>query len=246
MESTEKNNRAVTDDGRWQSLYKIGGISALLIAVFLLGEIIVYSIVPNPNSITGYMELFIKSPLFGLLHFDLLGMVSYLLFIPVILSFYTILKRNSESLTIIATVLFFIGIAVFYSTNTAFSMLSLSKQYALAETDAARSMILASFQSMVTLFKVQAFMVSYVLVSAAWFMIGCIMLRSTLFNKFTSWMGILAGASGIIAEILENTSKAFVEIAIAFYFAAIVFLLIWIVITGRKLLYESTENKSDF
>ncbi len=240
-----------TSDNRWKSLYKIGGISAMVIVFLLLGEVFVYSVMPNPSSTAGYLELFQDNSLFGLLHFDLLGMISYLLFIPIILSLFMVLRSVNESIMLIATVLFFVGIAVFYATNTSFSMLSLSKQYSVAETDVERSMLLASFHAMVTLFKVQAFMVSYIIVSAAWLMIGCVMLWSILFNRFTSYMGILAGATGIIAEILENTSKALLGVAIAFYFAAIVFLFIWVLITGRKLLYigvnlDKTDNKTKY
>lgn len=231
----------IASDTRWYGLHKIGGISAIVIAILLLGEVFVYSVMPNPSSTIGYIELFIKNSLFGLLHFDLLGMISYFLFIPVILSLYMVLKQKSESVALIATVLFFIGIVDFFATNTAFSMLSLSKQYSLAETEAKKAMLLASCQTMITLFKVQAFMISYIIVSAAWSMIGIVMLWSKLFNKFTSWMGILAGATGIIAEILENTSKSLLVVAIAFYFAAIVFLFIWVLQTGRKLLSIGTN-----
>jgi len=187
-----------TFEGRWKSLHIIAGIAAMAIALLLLGEVYVYSVIPNPLTTNGYLDLFLKNPLFGLLHFDLLGMISYLLFIPFALSLYMVLKEKDEYLTLIATVLFFVGIAVFYATNTNFSMLSLSKQYALAETDMERTMLLASFQTMVTLFKVQAFMLSYIIVSTAWLLIG---------------------------------------FAIAFYFAAIVFLFIWVLFTGRKLVY---------
>ncbi|MHB9056858.1 MAG: DUF4386 domain-containing protein [Paludibacteraceae bacterium] len=226
-----------TNEGHWKSLYKIAGIAAIAIALLLLGEVYVYSIIPNPSTTIGYMELFLKNPLFGLLHFDLLGMISYLLFIPFTLSLYRVLKEKNESVTLIATVLFFVGIVVFFSTNTTFPMLSLSKQYALAGTDTERAMLLASFQTMVTLFKIQAFMLSYIIVSIAWLMIGFVMLQSKNFNKFTSIMGILTGASGIIAELVENTARALLGVAIAFYFAAIVFLFIWVLLTGRKLLY---------
>jgi hypothetical protein len=224
-----------TYDGRWKSLHKMAGIASIAIVLLLLGEVYVYSVIPNPSTTIGYMELFLKNPLFGLLHFDLLGIISYLLFIPFILSLYEVLKGKNEYITLIATVLFFIGIIVFFSTNTTFSMLSLSKQYALAGTDAERVILLASFQTMVTLFKVQAFMLSYIIVSIAWLVLGFVMFQSKHFNKFTSFMGILAGASGIIAELFENISKSLLAVAIAFYFAAIVFLFIWVLLTGRKL-----------
>lgn len=73
-------------------------------------------------------------------------------------------------------------------------------------------------------------------------MIGFVMVRSKIFPTFTSMMGILAGASGIIAEVSENSSEALVGVAIAFYFAAIVFLFLWVVLTGQKLLSSAVSH----
>jgi hypothetical protein len=250
IQNTDNNIQLETLYERWKNLHKISGISTLVILVLLLGEVVVYAVLPSPSSTIECIELFIRKPLFGLLHFDLLGMISYLLFIPLMLSLYTILRRNSESVSLIATVLFLVGIAVFFASNTAFSLLSLIKQYAVAVTETEKAMLMASCHATITLFNVQAFMISYIIISAAWVMISIVMLWSGLFNRFTAYMGILAGASGIIAEILENTSKLFINVAVAFYFAAIVFLFIWVLLTGRKLLsigaiLHTTDNQNN-
>ncbi len=239
------NDQPETVDDRWRALYRLGGVSARIIAVLLLGEVAVYSVVPNPGTPLEHIEMFLDSPLLGLLFFDLLGMVAYLFFIPVILSLYMALRRQNESIMLIATVLFFIGVAAFFATNTGFSMLSLSKQYAMAKTEAEQKILLSSCQAMVTLFDVNAFLVSYVIVSAAWLMIGCVMLQSHAFGRFTAYMGILSGASGIIAEILENTSTALIGVAIAFYFAAIVFLFLWMLRSGSRLRHLGSGPKRE-
>ena len=219
----------------WLSLHKMAGISATMIAALLVGEVVVYAVIPSPSSAKECLNLFLESPLFGLLHFDLLGMLSYIFFTPLILSLYRILREYNASVMLVATVLFFVGIAVFFSSNTAFSMLSLSRTYAIAGSEADRAVIVASFQTLLVLFKVQAFMISYILVSTAWFIMGWVMLTSGRFGRFTAWMGMLAGASGVVAEILENVSGIFREAAIACYFAAIVFLIIWVVVLAKQL-----------
>ena len=80
-------------DPRWRTLYKLGGVSALVIAVLLIGEIFVYAIVPNPSTPAEHFELFRNNALVGLLFFDLLGMACYLFFIPFILSLYLLLRQ---------------------------------------------------------------------------------------------------------------------------------------------------------
>lgn len=223
-------------DNRWSNLCKLGGIASFVIVLILIGEILVYAIIPDRSAPNEIIALFQQAPLAGLLFFDLLGMISYILFIPLIISLYVVLRKLNETIMILATLLFLIGVAVFFANNTGFSVLSLSHQFDMARTQEEMDMILAACQTMITTFDVNAFMISYVIVSAAWTMIAFVMLRSTLFSGITAYAGILAGLSGIIAEILENTSKALLMVAISFYFAAIIFLGIWVFFTGKRLM----------
>jgi hypothetical protein len=137
----------------------------------------------------------------------------------------------------VATALFFLGIADFFATNTAFPVLSLSRQFAAATTEAERATLLAAGQAMFTLFNENAFLVSYVIVSAAWTMIAGVMLRSGLFSRLTGYAGVVAGAAGIAAVVLEHAAvtDSLLTIAIALYFAALVSLFLWVVLTGRRL-----------
>jgi hypothetical protein len=247
--SQAKQNQ-VTDtetvDLNWKSLYKAGGVAALIIAVLLLCEIIVFSVWPQPTTVIGYFKLFNDNWFIGLLDLDLLGMIAYVLFIPVILALYMALKRVGESLLLIATALFFVGITVFFSTNTAFPMLSLSDQYATAATDAQRSMFLAAGQAMLTTFNITTFQESYIIVSTSWLMISVVMLRGIIFSKTTAYSGIMAGATGIGAVMLEHMPVIgdLFALIVAVYFAAIVFLAMWVILTGRRLYQLGTENNT--
>lgn len=232
----EQTTQLQTPDSRWNRLYKLGGVAAIVIAVLLIGEIVVYATIPSPITVPEHFDLFIQDPLVGLLNFDLLGMIAYIFFVPTILAIYVALRRDSEAWMAVATVLFFVGIADFFATNTGFPMLSLSNQYALATTDAEREMLLAAGKAMITLFDESAFLVSYVIVSASWVIMSAVMFRSSVFSRFTGLMGMLAGIAGIVAVVLEHIT--FVDalmIAIALYFAAIVFLFLWVLLAGRQL-----------
>jgi uncharacterized membrane protein HdeD (DUF308 family) len=90
---------------------------------------------------------------------------------------------------------------------------------------------------MFSLFNENAFLISYVLVSGSWALISAVMLRSQLFSRFNSWSGLLAGAAGIVAVILEHAStrSSVLNVAIGFYFAAIVLLFVWVLGVGRRL-----------
>jgi hypothetical protein len=214
----------------------MGGVSALVIAVLLLGEIAVYAVLPRAGTALEHFQIFRENGLAGLLTLDLLGMISYLLFVPLILALYMLLRRSSEAVMLVATAFFFVGIADFFATNTAFPVLTLSSQYAAAQTEAERAMFLAAGQTMLALFNENAFLVSYVIVSLAWTMVAAVMLCSAVFSRFTAWVGVLAGASGILAVVLEHTpGQGLLFIAIALYFSAIVFLFLWTLLTGLRL-----------
>ncbi len=233
----KRNIESESLDPRWRGLRKLGGVSALVIAPLLLGEVAVYALQLRAATALDAIRLFNESWIAGLLTFDLLGMFSYLLFVPVILALYLILRRTAEGITLVAAVLFFVGIASFFATNTAFPMLTLAQHYEAAATEAERAMNLAAGESMLTLFNENAFLVTYVIVSGSWAMISAVMLKGGPFGRPTAWAGILAGGTGIVAVVCEHALPAgVIGIAIAFYFAAIVFLLAWVVLVGRRLL----------
>lgn len=229
------NNRTATY--KWRGLYTMGGYSALMISVLLLGEIAAYAVLPRTSNALGNFELFRINWFAGLLTFDLLGIIAYLLFIPTILAIYVTVRQESEAIMAVATVLFFIGISEFFATNTGLSMLSLSGRYAAASTETEKAALLAAGEAMLTLFNENAFLLSYVFVSFAWAMISVVMLRSKVFGRINSIAGILAGLSGILAVFLEHVLQAkAIFIAVTFYFAAIVFLVVWIILAGQRLL----------
>ncbi len=233
-------------DPRWQGLDKMGGVAALIIAVLLLGEIVVYASFPQPATVHAHFALFHDNWLLGLLTLDRLGMIAYLLFIPTILALYLALRPTNESVMLVATVLFFVGIADFFATNTAFSVLALSTQYAAATSATERATLLAAGQAMFTLFNENAFLVSYVLVSAAWTLMAGVMRRSPRFDRRTAYAGILAGGAGIATVILEPiaTLGAFFVLAIALYFAALVFLFIWMEDVLKEVVQDSSSTSA--
>ena len=201
MKREEKLTHQATNvdvrDPIWGRLYTVGGAAGLIVAALLVLEFVIFIIWPQPswpqpNSVLDWFTLFQRNRLIGLLDMDLVGVVAYVLLIPTLLALYVTLRRVSASFTAIATVLFFVGIAMYFATNTLFSMLALSDQYAAATTDAQRSLTLAAGQALLTMFYVSAFQESYVIVSVALLLISIVMLRGAVFTKATAYVGILA------------------------------------------------------
>ena len=221
---------------RWAGLRRAGGVAALVVAALLVGEIAVYALLSRPRTVLEHLTLLHDDPLAGLLTLDLLGMVAYVALVPTVLALHVTLRPVAPGRSAVGTALFFVGVASFFGSNTAFSVLDLSARYHAATSDQERTALLAAGQALFTLFNENAFLVSYLLVSAGWALVAAAMAASSLFGRGTVWSGVLAGVSGIVAVVLEHSGHALVPVAIGCYFTALVCLIGWFVPTGRALL----------
>ena len=214
-------------DPTWKSLYTVGGVAALISAVFLPIQIIVFIAFPLPDSVIGWFTLFRHNRLVGLVDLDLLLVADNVLLVPILLALYVALKRTNESIIALGTTFGFVGLALFIASNPAFEMLSLSDHYAAATTDAQRSVFLAAGQTMLASWQGTAFQVAYILGSIAGLAVSVVMLRSNIFNKVTAYAGILANAIGL--GLFVPTIGVFIAVF------SVVFLWIWYILVARRL-----------
>lgn len=107
----------------WKDLYKIAAFAAVMIVISIPVQIFIFVVNPPPNTVEDYFIQFQNNDLLGLLSLDLLLMIDYVLMIPIFLAIYVILKKTNQSLATIGTIMAFVGIIVYFSSNTAFDML---------------------------------------------------------------------------------------------------------------------------
>ncbi|MCE5215031.1 MAG: DUF4386 domain-containing protein [Methanobacterium sp.] len=228
-----------TADSRWKTLYKIGGIAAILSALLLLIEIITWVVWPQPNTVLGYFTLLQTNKIIGLIDFYLLEYIAYILFLPLFMALYVALRRINESLMLIAISLAILGIAIFLATNNSFSMLSLSNQYLVATTETQKSIILAAGQAMMVNTgqrSVGGFNMGLLLISVAGIIISTIMLKSNNFSNKTAYLGILT----FIISLAEYFRMILIpsELTLLLIIAILsgILLLIWLIMVGRSLI----------
>jgi hypothetical protein len=226
-----KQNQATnaeTADSGWNSLYKVGGAAALIVAAFIPIQIIIFVIWPPPSTVIGWFTLFQNNRLIGLLDMDLLLIIDQVLIGLVLLALYIALRRTSQSFMAIALTLALVGIATYFASTAAFEMLSLSDQYAAATTEAQRSMFLAAGQVMLAIWQGTAFDVGYVLEGVALLITAVVMLRSTLFGKVTAYVGIVVGVMSLVPPTAGT-------IGLIFALGSLVPLEIWCILIARRL-----------
>jgi hypothetical protein len=146
---------------------------------------------PPPETVNEWFIVFQNSPITGLFFLGLGDIIIMILWGPMSLALYIVLKQSNRTWSLIATPLIFVGIAVFLATNTAFSMLSLSQEYAVATTEAEKSILLGAGQARLAVSKGTGLYTGMELVWFAGVIFSVIMLRSEAFSKATAWVGIL-------------------------------------------------------
>lgn len=182
----------------WHTLYKIAFISAITMIILILIQASVYTASPPPSSAEGFLVLYGHSKLRGLLSLDLLYLVNNTLIIPLYLALGVSLKHVNKPLIALALVLGFIGLAAYFPSNPVFEMLTLSQKYTAAVTAVQRQALISSADTMLAIYSGTAFDVYYIFNAAALLLISFVMLKSTVYSKAASIIGLIAGFLMII------------------------------------------------
>ena len=199
-------------DPRWSGFYKVGGAAALLVVLVALLDIVMAMLsgeaVENSRvTIVEWYRLFQNNPLSAFSNLGLFNIIYQALAIPLYLALYHLHRRTYQAYAALAFVLFCVGSTVYFSTNTVFSLFGLSRQYAVAGTEAQKSALIAAGQAALaqgTDLTPSVFL-GFFLTEAAGILMAIVVLRGGIFGKLTAWAGILAMGTMLIF----NTIAAF-------------------------------------
>ena len=223
-------------DPSWKSLWRIGGITALISILTAPAEVViaflpgVQDALRHTVTVTDWFTLFQNHWFLGLRSFGLLNLTAAILFIPSILAIYSVLKRDCEAYAALAAIVFFLGIAVYIADNRAFPMLLLSRQYVSAAAGAQRCLLAAAGQAMLAEGQSRS---GLLVIEFAFLLVSAVMLRSTAFSKATACAGMLAGVLMMILEI------AFIPphgVGMAIAAAGGLAMMTWSLLVGLRLL----------
>ena len=230
---------AGTAESGWKGLYKLGGITALIVAVGPLAEVLigflpgVARLTQRTVTVIDWFTLFQTHWFLGLRNLGLLNIIGAALLAPTFLAIYSALRRDSEAYGALGTILFFVGTAVYIASNRAFAMLSLSGQYASATTDAQRSLYIAAGQAMLAEGQTRA---GIPLIEFASLVISVVMLRGKAFSKATAYAGILGNALLMVFEAILAFLPASLNVGLIIVGGGGLAITIWYLLVGRRLL----------
>jgi hypothetical protein len=183
----------------WRSLYLIAGVAALVVVASLPVAVYVFVAWPPPTSVTDWFNFLQSNKLAAVVDLDLVMLIDQVLFVPIILALYVVLRRANEPLVLLGTAGSLIGgVLVIVAREATLALPMLSDQYAAATTDVQRSVLLAAGQTLLTTFNGTAFSIGYTLIGLSGLVLTGVMLRSSAFSKATAYSGVAMYALGVV------------------------------------------------
>jgi hypothetical protein len=235
-------------DQNWKSLYKIGGFAALGTVLVGLIEIGI-TFLPGGNTayktVFDWFTLFQNNWFMGLRNLGLLNILFYALDIPIFFALFGAHRKTNQTLAALAMIVSFIGVAVFYATNRAFAMLDISNQYALATTEAQRSILAAAGQAMLSVGQshTPGTFMAFFLSESASLLISVVMLREKLFSKVNAYAGFLGFTFMLIFEVCASFMPAMQGVSMIFAMVGGILSLVWEILVAIKLFHLAQNTK---
>lgn len=195
----------------WKNFYTFAGLAALLIVAAGIADTILSMVAGEaaPNHAvpaTEWFHLFETNPITALSNLGLINIITLSLGIPVYLALLHVHRQTNPAFAGLAATLYFIGVAIYISSNTVFSMLAISSQYALASDsqrvfleEAARAALAQGADLTPGTFMGLGY------TQLGGLIMALILLRAGVFSKKTAWPGIL----GFTCMLIFFTLAAF-------------------------------------
>jgi hypothetical protein len=232
------------------SLYKLGGAAALLILLTALAEILI-TFLPGgyttAETVIDWFRLLQDNPFLGLRNLGLLNIVMITLGIPMILALYVAHRRANPTYAALAMILSFIGDAVFYATNRAFSMLALSHQYTAAATEAQRMVMEAAGQAMLLVGQshVPGTYLAFCLGEIGSIVMGFVMLRGRIFSTATACVGIVGFGFLFLFDSLSSFVPSSHDVILIFAMIGGIATMVWYLLIARRFFQLGRDDRGE-
>lgn len=225
----------------WKSLYRVGGIAALMAVLAGLLDVFIMFLpdtgtTPGARTVADWFNLFQNQWFLAFRDMGLLNMVTTLCSVLIFFALFGVHRRTDPPYAALALTLVCMGATIYIANNISFSMLALSRQYAAASSEAQKSTLLAVGQVLLAREDVGAgsFM-GFFIPEVAGVLMAVVMLRSKIFHRWVAWMGILGEVFLAIFNICAAFTPGLYDFAMNFARIGGPLSLLWFILIALKL-----------
>lgn len=181
---------------QFSTIYRVAGALAILIVLAGLTDAITSmgaeAQANNTIQISTWFTLFQTNPFEAFSRLGVINMLTLSLSIPIYLAFNQALQKERPLLTAFASLLFFMGTAVYLSSNTVFALFSVSQQY-VAASAAQKPLLEAAGQSLLQQGAdlTSGTILGLLMTQIAGLLTTSAMARGKVFGKWIGWAGLI-------------------------------------------------------
>ncbi|MEA4907293.1 MAG: hypothetical protein VB089_06730 [Anaerolineaceae bacterium] len=197
----------VYSEFNWKRLYPLGGTAALLqLAIVLVITVAAVALGLRPANVQEYYALYQSDRLALLLRDDFTSLLLVALYLFTIPALYIALRRIDAAATALASLFVLVAVVTCFATNSGFSMLYLSQQYAAAP----RRELLAAGEAVLAadMWHSSGAYLAGILMQGGGMILSLVMLRSRDFAKATAYSGLLGNGLDLIQHVLYPFAPA--------------------------------------
>jgi len=197
----EEMVNAIDPYGKW--LYRVGGISALVLGIAYIMIIALYIPIGAPPSGAEARLAYLAGNTTVWWMILGLSVLTDFLFMPVTLALYLALREVNRNVMLLATAcagLFIILDLAITWTNYA-ALITLSGSYAAAADDAQRAVVVAAVTYPSAVLESSLLFVYNTLTLAVGILMTGLVMRKGIFSKSTAYLGMATGGLGIVAVV---------------------------------------------
>ena len=220
-------------DPDWKWLYRVGGISALVLGIAYIIIIALYLPVGKPPSGAEARLMYLAGNITLWWTILSLSVLTDLLFIPVALALYFALKGINKNVMLVATTCVGLFVVLDLSitwTNYA-SLITLSGHYASTTNNAERAVfVAAAIYPSIVIESSLLFVYNTFTLTVGILMTGVVMLKG-VFSKSTAYLGLITGILGLVAVL----GPFFVTALDATIIIASILTTVWVMFVSYRL-----------
>jgi len=176
-------------------------------------QMVLFIIFPHPNTILEWFSLFKDTPIIGFIGFDIVYIFSNILMVFFYLSLFIIIRKSMNNLTILAFILSFISITIYFSSNRCIEMYTISIKYFEATNEIQKYSMIAAGELLLSVYKGSSYFIYYTLSGLSLILLFKSFSKIEYFSKRTVITGIISGflmlvpaTMGVIGMILSLLS----------------------------------------